>query len=274
MLITQDIQTHTCFSDGSNSVEEMVRGAIEKGLKSVVVSDHAKGWIHNNKYIYFFPTQKIYEKYLKEIGEAKELFKTEIKVMAALEIEIGLGGETNLDKGILEYRNNNLSLKKLGVDILIGSIHSESFAEDCERLQIKEVEKREKLIENMCNLIKNKNIDVFAHPFQAIHGHFSNNLSESETEEILNTFKAEWVSGHNIYLEINGKKYPNYNQWDYDKYSSGEMETNDGDFINKYKEIGGKFVIGSDAHSVSSLHDVDLSVFDKVKITEDDIHVF
>lgn len=273
LKIKQDMQTHTTFSDGRNSITEMVKGAIAQGLKSIVISDHAKGWIIDCKNIEFFPTIEKYQYYLDQINKIKKTFGKDIKVLSALEIEIGLNGEMKLDKGISKYNDNNHS-KKFGVNILIGSIHSESFAEDCEQFNIKESEKRKKLIENMCNLIKNRNLDVFAHPFQAIHGHFSKNLSAKETKKVLNTFKSEWKFGHNIYLEINGKKYPNYQQWGENKYSTGKMKINDANFIKKYKAIGGKFVLSSDAHSVRSLRDTDFSIFEDVEIKEQDIYMF
>jgi len=126
----------------------------------------------------------------------------------------------------------------------------------------------------MCNLIRNNKIDVFAHPFQALHGQFSDNLTFEEIKQILSTFKSEWASGHTILFEINGKKYPNYEQWSYNKYEKGEMQTNDLDFLQQYKKIGGKFVLGSDAHSTDGLQETDFSVLNELSFIDDDLYLF
>ena len=197
-----------------------------------------------------------------------------MKIFSALEVEIAIDGGFKLDNGIIEYSKKHADQKKLGVDFLLGSIHSESFQEDCAEQKISEKDKRLILIENMCNLIRNKKIDIFAHPFQAIHGHFSDNLSESETDKIMATFKNEWSSGHNIFFEINGKKYPGYEQWTYNKYEKGEMGTNDKNFLLQYMRQEGKFVIGSDAHTPQGLLDTDLCILSKLNIEEENIFIF
>jgi len=274
MILKQDIQTHTVFSDGKNTVEDMIKESIRIGLESVVISDHAKGWISKKQKIDFFSNKEIYIDYLLKINESKFKYKNQINVFSALEVEVDIYGNLKLDKGIIDYISLNPSKKKFGVDILIGSIHSESFEEDFIQTDKDNSEKRSTLIENICNLIKNKNIDVFAHPFQAIHGHFSVNFSELEADQIIDTFINEWVAGHNIFLEINGKKYPDFEQWDYNKYITGEIKTNDFAFINKYKMRGGLFVLGSDAHSLEGLMDTDFSILDDINITNDCIYKF
>lgn len=126
----------------------------------------------------------------------------------------------------------------------------------------------------MVNLIRNKKIDVFAHPFQVLHGQFSGNLTREETEWIISAFEVEWQSGHNIFFELNGKKYPRYEQWAYNKYEKGELETHDVNFLHLYKMRGGKFVIGSGAHSIQGLTDTDFSVLNKLSLNESEIFTF
>jgi len=230
--LQQDIQTHTTYSDGQNTIVEMIEVAIKTGLKSIIISDHARGWVTKDKdYFDFFQTISEYEKYLDELRQAKLLYKDKIKVLSGLEVEIGIDGEMKLSDGIKEYVAR-YKPDRFGVDILLGSIHSESFEEDCLKEENTSlVDRRVVLIKNMCNLIRNNKIDVFAHPFQALHGQFSDNLTFEEIKQILSTFKSEWASGHTILFEINGKKYPNYEQWSYNKYEKGEMQTNDLDFL-------------------------------------------
>ncbi|MBU4348337.1 hypothetical protein KJ671_02465 [Patescibacteria group bacterium] len=44
----QDVQIHSNFSDGENIIIEMVDAAVCLGIKSIVISDHAKGWVSKN----------------------------------------------------------------------------------------------------------------------------------------------------------------------------------------------------------------------------------
>ena len=36
-----DLHTHTVFSDGANTMEEMVRAAVERNFVSIGISDHS-----------------------------------------------------------------------------------------------------------------------------------------------------------------------------------------------------------------------------------------
>jgi DNA polymerase (family 10) len=275
MINKQDIQIHTKFSDGQNTLKEMIEEAIKIEVDSIIISDHAKGWFsQNGKEIQFFSNNMEYKDYLNQIESAEKIYNDRIKVFSGLEIEIDIYGDFKLDKGIIDYLKINPLNKKLGVEILIGSIHSESFEEDCLKFDIKDKDKRQYLIQNICNLIKNKSLDVFAHPFQALHGHFSNNLTKKESELIIETFISEWNTGHNIFLELNGKKYPNYEQWEYNKYENEEIELNDLNFIINYKDAGGKFVLGSDAHSVEGLTETNFSIIDEANVKQDNIYIF
>jgi len=273
-LFYQDVQFHTNFSDGKNTISEMVDSIFVSGLKSCIVTDHAKGWKSNNANIEFFPNADKYRGYLKEIDEIKSIYTNSLKIYSGLEIEIDIYGNFQLDKGIIDYVEKEHNEKTLGVDIILGSIHSESIEEDYKKFGVKSENKRRKLLENMINLIKNPHINVFAHPFQAIHGQFSDNFDKEETHLILDTFKTEWGRGHKIFFEINGNKYPQYEQWTHNKYKTGELNTNDITFLKEYKLIGGKFVLGSDAHSTEDIIDTNFSVIDDLELKESDIFIF
>ena len=274
-LYKQDVHTHTNFSDGENSVIEMSESAIRFSLKSIVISDHARGWTCNgNNKLEFFSTREKYINYIEQIKLAKEIYGNRLKIFSGLEVEVAIDESLKLDKGIIRYCRENKNIEKLGVDILLGSIHSESFEEDCKKLKISTRNRRIMLINNILNLIKNKDIDILSHPFQAIHGQFSNNFTKVETEKIINAFKKEWKCGHNIFFEINGKKHSRYENWTYNKYEKGELEINDITFLKIYKINGGKFALGSDAHSVQKIAEADFSIIDKMSLEKSDVFTF
>lgn len=270
----QDVQSHTVFSDGKDGIEEMIRSAIDLGIKSLIVTDHACGWQNSDgSRDEFFNSSDEYQKYLSQIDFMKKKYASEIRLFSGLEIEVNVNGEFKLADGI---RSTSIasSEAKFGVDIILGTIHSESFEEDCIEFDIHKNDKRSVLIQNMIAVVENKLVDVFAHPFQAIHGQFSDNLTQDESKTILTALQKEWGSGHQIYFEINGKKWPNYEQWEYNKYESGEMETNDKAFLKFYKDHGGQFVFGSDAHSTAGFNRTDFSAADSLELTEHDQHLF
>lgn len=120
-MLKQDIQTHTNYSDGENTITEMVESAIDVGIESITISDHAKGWISDDgTKSEFFPTYARYVNYLQQIENAKNVFKNKIKVLSGLEIEISIQGDFKLDAGIIEYTQKHKNQEKFGADILLG----------------------------------------------------------------------------------------------------------------------------------------------------------
>lgn len=79
-----DLHTHTIFSDGRDSAEEMVLAAIEKGLDVIGISDHS--------YTPFDPgycmNSERYEEYIETIRKLKEKYKDQIKVLCGIELDL------------------------------------------------------------------------------------------------------------------------------------------------------------------------------------------
>ncbi|MBQ4269155.1 MAG: histidinol-phosphatase [Clostridia bacterium] len=74
-----NFHTHTTFSDGKNTAEEMVLAAIEKGFLSVGFSDH--GYTpYDLRYC-----MKDFDGYVKEINRLKEKYKGKIQIYLGIE---------------------------------------------------------------------------------------------------------------------------------------------------------------------------------------------
>ena len=128
--IKGDLHIHTKYSDGNNSILEMVSGAKKLGYSYVGISDHSQ-------------TRKIAgglseRDLIKEIKEARKIKISGIKVLIGSEVDI-------LGDGSLDYSDE--VLKKL--DYAIGSIHS-GFKGD--------VTKR------ILRAMENKYMNILAHP--------------------------------------------------------------------------------------------------------------
>ena len=52
------------------------------------------------------------------------------------------------------------------------------------------------------------------------------------------------------------------------------MKTHDVNFLRLYKAQGGRFVIGSDAHSIKGFTETDFSILDELHLEKSDIFIF
>jgi len=101
------IHSHSNWSDGSNTIEEMAKAAMAKGFEYLVISDHSKS---------AFYAQGLSEEKIKEqhhyIDTLNELFPS-FKIFKSIEADI-------LNDGNLDYSNATLST----FDLVIASVHS------------------------------------------------------------------------------------------------------------------------------------------------------
>lgn len=100
-MMTQDLHTHTVYSDGNNTPEEMVLSAIEKGLDVIGISDHSYTSFDD---LYCIKKETV-EEYIKEIEGLKAKYGDKIKILCGI--------EQDLYSGMPEY----------DFDYVIGSVH-------------------------------------------------------------------------------------------------------------------------------------------------------
>lgn len=105
--ITAIIHSHSKWSDGGYSIEEMAKAAIEKGLQYLVISDHSKSA--------FYASGLTEERIKAQHEEIDELDKklSPFKIFKSIESDI-------LNDGSLDYSNDILAT----FDLVITSIHS------------------------------------------------------------------------------------------------------------------------------------------------------
>ncbi len=165
--ITAIIHSHSKWSDGNNTIEEMVKAAIEKGLQYLVISDHSKTAFYANGL-----TEERLKAQHAEIDELNEKLKS-FKIFKSIESDI-------LNDGNLDYSDEILST----FDIVIASIHS--------NLKMSE----EKAMMRLLNAIKN--------PFTSILGHCTGRLLLSRTGYPINHKKIiDACAENNVVMELN-----------------------------------------------------------------------
>ena len=101
------IHSHSNWSDGSNTLEQMVRGAIEKGFEYLVISDHSKSAFYAGG---LFPDKILQQHALVDELNAKY---GPFKIFKSIESDI-------LNDGRLDYDDEVLA----SFDLVITSIHS------------------------------------------------------------------------------------------------------------------------------------------------------
>lgn len=100
-MITADFHCHTTFVDGAHSAEEMVLSAIEKGIETLGISEHA--------YVPFDPDCSLSPQntlaYRQEMERLKEKYKGQITLLCGIEMDY--------------YSQDDVS----AYDYVIGSVH-------------------------------------------------------------------------------------------------------------------------------------------------------
>ncbi len=101
------IHSHSNWSDGSNTIEEMAKGAIQKGYEYLVISDHSKSAFYAKG---LFPDRiKAQHELINELNEKL----TPFKIFKSIESDI-------LNDGSLDYDEEVLK----SFDLVIASVHS------------------------------------------------------------------------------------------------------------------------------------------------------
>lgn len=133
--IRGDLHMHTTWSDGAQSLEQMVKKALERGYEYMAITDHSKFLRVANGL-----DEDRLRKQREDIARLNEKYP-EIHIFAGVEMDI-------LPDGTLDFSDS--FLKEL--DFVIASIHS-SFNQ-----------KEEKIMERLYEALENPYVDMIAHP--------------------------------------------------------------------------------------------------------------
>ncbi|MEI7472668.1 MAG: helix-hairpin-helix domain-containing protein [Ferruginibacter sp.] len=165
------IHSHSNWSDGTNTIEEMAKAAIAKGLEYLVISDHSKAAFYANG----LNEERIKEqhRYIDELNQQLAPFK----IFKSIECDI-------LNDGNLDYSNAILST----FDLVITSIHS--------NLKMTE----EKAMLRLMTAIQN--------PYTTILGHMTGRLLLSRKGYPVNHHTIiDACAAHQVVIELNA--HPN-----------------------------------------------------------------
>ncbi len=165
--ITAIIHSHSRWSDGVNTIEEMAIAAINKGFQYIVLSDHSKSAFYANG----LSIERIKAQHA-EIDELNEKLKP-FKIFKSIESDI-------LNDGSLDYPDDVLN----SFDIVIASVHS--------NLKMNE----EKAMMRLLNAVKN--------PYTSILGHCTGRLLLSRAGYPVDHKKlVDACAENNVVIELN-----------------------------------------------------------------------
>ncbi|MBX2924592.1 MAG: DNA polymerase/3'-5' exonuclease PolX [Chitinophagaceae bacterium] len=161
------IHTHSNWSDGANTIEEMAAAAIQKGYEYLVISDHSKSAFYANG----LQEDRLKEQHL-HIDFLNEKLKP-FKIFKSIEADI-------LNDGSLDYSNEVLAT----FDLVIASVHS--------NLKMTE----EKAMMRLLNAI--------SHPYTTILGHMTGRLLLSrEGYPVDHKAVIDACIANNVVIELN-----------------------------------------------------------------------
>ena len=137
-----DLHIHTLFSDGLNTIEEMVQKAKEKGYQYIAITDHSQ-----SLQIAGGLNEKRLEEQMKMIDKMNQNL-ADFTVLKGIEVDIKSDGTLDLPDEVLQK-----------LDIVIAAIHS-GFKQG-----------RAQVMERLIRAMKNPYVHIIAHPTGRIIGY-------------------------------------------------------------------------------------------------------
>ncbi len=235
-MILSDFHTHTCFSDGKNTAEEMLLHAISMGLSAIGFSDHASG---DNDYS--MKKEDILP-YRAEIARLKEKYSDRIEILCGIELDAdGIDTAEPYDYAIASVHHMTVGGKDYCIDLSVDETRRmllEGFGGDFDSLAEAYYEKlTDYALKSGANIV----------------GHFDLLTKFSEVGVPFNAesprYKAAWQSalsalGNTLVFEINtGAISRGYRTSPYPASS----------ILTELRKMGGKVLLSGDAHSTSAI---------------------
>lgn len=220
MRVFAEYHSHTTYSDGKYSMEDMIKSAIDLGYKTYGISDH--GYKHK----FFGVNKKDYPKMRDEINRLQEKYP-QIKLLLGVEANI-LDDKGNIDVDDFVYNY---------VDYVLAGYHFGSEPKNIRGL-INHINNYTKLFSKneieyntnaLINAIRNNDIFILTHP--------------GDKGTIWTSEVAKVAGQYDTYLEVNAH------------HNNLTLEQ-----LLEVKDIDVKFSLGSDAHSPEHLMEIKIAL--------------
>jgi len=209
-----DYHIHSRYTDGQNTIEEIIKKAIEMGLSEIAITDHV------------WKSSKWIKDYVKDIEKIRSRFKDKITAYIGLEA-----------KAINSHGELDITVKQREmIELLMGVVHRYPSEVDYDFISIDSLDHQKAAIieaEITINIIKNARPDILGHPartyYKFVFPRTHIDFPEDLFYEIVKAAKR-----YNVLLEFNGR-------WSTDWMAEILLTEN------------AEFVLGSDAHSINDI---------------------
>ena len=184
-----NLHTHTNFSDGKSTAEEVVQEAIRQGLKILGFSDHSPVPFENS----FAIKNNEVNNYITTIKSLKEKYKDQIDIYCSMEMDFIPGIVKDFKK----------TKEELNLDYMIGSVHL--VGNNIDRLWFIDGSKVETYDEGLFNYYDGdikKGVKAFFHQY--------NEMIETEEFDIVGHFDKIKMHNRGRYFRENDKWYRDY----------------------------------------------------------------
>jgi DNA polymerase (family 10) len=165
--IRGDLQMHSTWTDGKQSIEEMLEGCVARGYEYFAMTDHSKALAMTGG----LDAAKL-RKQWEQIDEVQERHP-EIRILRGMEVDILAGGELDLEDEMLAE-----------LDVVLVSVHS--------RFDLPPVQQTERILK----AVRHPAVNILAHPT----GRLINRRDEMsfDLEEVLRC-----AAEHEVVVELN-----------------------------------------------------------------------
>lgn len=133
-----DLQMHTVWSDGSGSIEDMARAALERGYQFIAITDHSKGL----KIAGGIDEEQLQQQ-AREIAAVNAKLRSEgvrFQVLRSIELNLSPAGAGDMDPSSLDR-----------LDVVLGCFHSA-------------LRKKEDQTQRYVSALHNRDIQILGHP--------------------------------------------------------------------------------------------------------------
>ncbi len=166
--IRGDLHTHSTWSDGTNTTDEMVQAAIRLGYDYIALTDHSK-----SEYVAHGMDEKRLVKYINEVNKLKKKYASQIHVLAGSEVSI-------MGDGKLDYANKYLEQ----LDWVVASVHS----------RFKQA--RDEMTKRILTALSNEHVNALGHPTGRLIN--TRDPFDADMQKVFAAAKA-----NNVALEVN-----------------------------------------------------------------------
>lgn len=234
-----DLHIHSTYSDGLNSIEDIIKSAIDKGFEAVGISDHS----YTTFDLSYCMDKSSYQKYIDEINLLKIKYNDKIKICCGIEQDFFSDAKTQ------------------DFDYIIGSVHYLKIentyipVDESKEILLKAANKHfngdiyaliELYYNTVSQVVTKTNCDIIGHIDLITKFNEDGKLFDENNERYIHSYEkaCDKLLAHNKLFEINtGAISRGYRTAPYPSSC----------IYNYLKGKGARFILSSDSHSKDNI---------------------